>query len=411
MRERVGMPVAVATDLIAAAPRTAAYATRALLRPLRRNRQHPEIPWAWPSADLVGSVLFEQVLKATMPAMFAPNDEGSLAAVRAEVDRTIELLDAHGWLDDPRGFHREPGPPEDPRVQKAFHYGICYEKLSFTSGYDSPEGSARADERWAAPPNRTAHAYVLRRRGPRPWLIIQHGYGGGQIAEFMMMGALYFHRRLGVNVMGTIAPYHHQRRVLRRGGMGMTSFDYVRNLHSYGQATWDIRRAMSWAEQQGATSISLYGVSMGGYIASLVAGVEPRLRTVIAGIPAIDMAAAIRRRTPTNQWPDLQRNGMFGEVLDTIHRPISPLTFPALVPREQRFVYGAVGDRITTPKDAYLLWNHWERPSVLWFKGTHVTAIMSNQVRAFVTRALAKADRRAAVALEHGPDAPFLPSR
>ena len=77
------MPVAVATDLIAAAPRTAAYATRAIIRPLRRSRQHPEIPWAWPTPDLVGSVLFELVLKAALPAMFAPNDEGSLAAVRA----------------------------------------------------------------------------------------------------------------------------------------------------------------------------------------------------------------------------------------------------------------------------------------------------------------------------------------
>ncbi len=387
---RLGMARSVAAEVLAAGPRTAAYATRAVLRPLRSVRKHPEIPAVFPTADLVASVLTEQLMKAALPAVFAPNDEGSFDAVRREVNRAIELLDANGWLDDPRGFHRKPPPPEHPRVERAVFYGVRYERLSFESGYVAPEGSPGGDTRWNAPANRTAHAYVLRHLdASRPWVVLQHGYGVGHPWDFvLMMDAPRIFKNLGFNVIAPIAPYHGPRRVLRRGGMGMTSFDYVRNLHAYGQATWDIRRCIAWAETQGATSFALYGMSMGGFIVSVVAGVEDRVGTVIAGIPAVDMAAAIRRRTPTYQWPELERNGLFGECLDIIHRPVSPLSFTPLVPRERRFIYAGVADRITTPRDAYRLWQHWERPNVLWFRGTHVTASMGTDVKRFIDGAL-----------------------
>ena len=217
-----------------------------------------------------------------------------------------------------------------PTSSEPSYYGVRYEKLSFESGYVAPEGSARADERWNAPPNRTAHAYVLRRRGPRPWLIIQHGYGGGQIAEFLMMGAL------ALPPAARLQRDRHDRAVSRRteGVPAQRHGDDVVRLRPQpaflrpGDVGHPSRDVMGRGSKD-ATSISLYGVSMGGYIASLVAGVDPRLRTVIAGIPAIDMAAAIRRRTPTSQWPDLDRNGLFGECLDIIHRPVSPLSVRA----------------------------------------------------------------------------------
>ncbi len=386
---RLGAATSLATEVIAIGPRTAAYAARSALRPLRQGRRHPEIRARMPTPGLLGWVLVEQLMMAALPAALAPDEPERLAAVREEVDHTIELLDARGWLANPRGFHQDPTPPERPTLERAEYYGFHYEKLSFESGYDAPEGSQGADERWNAPPNRTAHAYVLRHRdGVHPWLVLQHGYSAGQPLDFIFMGARRFHRDLGFNVIAPTAPYHAQRRVFRRSGIGMTSYDYVRNLHAYGQATWDIRRCIRWAETQGAASVALYGPSMGGYLVSLVAGIDEAVDTVIAGIPAVDTAAAIRRRTPARQWADLNRHGLFGECLDLIHRPVNPLSFTPFVAHERRFIYAGIADQITTPGDAYLLWRHWDRPSVLWFRGTHIGTVGAGDVKRFVDDAL-----------------------
>ena len=350
----------------------------------------PRIAPRLPTPGLLASVLAEQLLMATLPAVLAPRTPEGLGDIRAEVDQAIATLDSNGWLDDPRGFHRYPAPPERPMVETAALWGLRYEKLTFDSGYDPPPGFDRAEERWAAPPNRTAHAYVLRHReAGRPWLVLQHGYSGGQPVDcLVVMRGRHFHRDLGFNVIMPMAPYHAERKVLGRSGAGMMSSDYVRNLHAYAQAAWDMRRCMSWAESEGASSFALYGVSMGGYLVSLVAGIDDRVGSVIAGVPAVDTAAAIRRRTPDRQWPDLEANGLFGECLDLIHRPVNPLSFTPLVAPDRRYIYAAIADQVVTADDAYRLWQHWHQPSVLWFRGTHVSALAGREVRRFVDETL-----------------------
>jgi hypothetical protein len=356
-----------------------------VVRPLRRSRQHPEIAAQLPTPRLLASVLLDHAAMAALQVAFTPEEHLDHAEIHREVDATIEALDARGWLDDPRGFHPLPPPPVDPVLEPATWRGIRYEELSFESGYVSPVGAARGDERWDAAPNRTARALVLRHRdGDRPWVVLQHGYGAGVAIDFLtMMGGAHLHRDLGFNVIGPIAPYHGTRRVFRRG-IGMTSFDYVRNLHSIGQAVWDIRRCISWAETQGAGSVACHGVSLGGFLVGLVAGLDHRVGPVIAGIPAADMAAVIRRRTLIHPTADAERAGLFDDCLELIHRPVSPLSFVPLVPHEQRFIYAGIGDRVTTPGDAYRLWQHWDRPSVLWFPGSHLVTRRAKAVKQFV---------------------------
>jgi hypothetical protein len=322
---------------------------------------------------------------------FQPEEDYDFAELRREVDVTIERLASRGWLQEPRGFHPLPPPPADPVLEQAKWLRFRYERLSFESGYVSPVGSDRADERWNALPNRTVHAYVLRHRdsGQHPWVLVQHGYGAGMPMDFFM-GAAHFHRDLGFNVIGPIAPYHGPRRVFRRGGVGMMSIDYVRNLHAYGQAVWDFRRCVSWAETQGAGPVACYGVSLGGGLVGLIAGIDDRVGTVIAGIPLVDLTAQMHRRPPGDRWAEPQRLDLFGDCLELIHRPVIPLRLAPVVPHERRFIYAGIGDQITKPADAYRLWQHWDRPNVLWFGGSHVLTYVTSgkAVKQFVDDAL-----------------------
>lgn len=381
----------VAGGLVMAAPRTAAYASRAMIRPLRWSKKHPEIATQMPTPRLLASVFLDHVVTSAMRAGFALDEDLDFAELRREVDVTIERLEARGWLDDPSGFHALPPPPVGPVVEPAKWFRFRYEQLSFESGYVSPVDAGRADERWDAAPNRTAHAFVLRHREDgHPWVLLQHGYGGGAPMDFdKMMGAAHFHRDLGFNVIGPIAPYHGPRRVFNRGGVGMTSLDYVRNLHALGQAVWDIRRCISWVETQGGGPVACHGVSLGGCLVALVAGVDDRVGTVVAGIPVVDITAAIRKGSSDEQWAEPDQSGLFGDCLELIHRPVTPLSLAPLVPRERRFIYAGIGDQVIKPGDAYRLWQHWDRPNVLWFGGSHLLTPRAAEVKQFVDDALA----------------------
>ncbi len=378
----------LASEVIAAGPRTAAYAVRAAVRPLQSERRYPEIPPDPLTPALVLSVLGEQLLQAALTNLLAP-DTPAPETAKLESDRTIEMLDAKGWLDDPRGFHQQPPPLLHPRLEKRRAHGLTYEAMCFESGYRPPEGQQSGENRWNAIHNRTARAYVLNHDdGPRPWLVLLHGYGAGMVWDLSAVGARRFHRDMGFNVVAPVAPYHGERRVGRRSGMGMISVDHVRTLHAFGQAVWDVRRCIAWAKAAGAKSVSVYGVSMGGYLAALLAGVDDRLDRVVAATPATDIAAAILRRTPLDQRSEAEGYGLFGEGLDLVHRPVNPLALSPLLPRERRFIVGATGDQITTVGDAYRLWQHWDKPNVLWFRGTHLTTGLSGQVRRWVDEAL-----------------------
>jgi hypothetical protein len=387
----------VASGLALAAPKTAVYAGRAMIRPLRWSRQHPEIPAHMPTPQLLASVFLDHMVMAAAQMAFTNEEEYDIAAICAETVATIERLDSLGWLQDPRPFHPLPPPPADPVLERARWRLTRYERLSFESGYVSPVGAERGDERWNAPPNQTAHALVLRHDdGDHPWVVLQHGYGAGNPTDFfMMMGADHLHRDLGYNVICPIAPYHGPRRVFSRAGMGMTSIDLVRNLHAYGQAVWDTRRCISWAQTQGASTVACYGVSLGGALAALLAGVDDRVDTAIVGIPALDIASTMRRRASKEQVAEQERIGLFQETLDNIHAPVNPLHVVPHATRERLFIYAALGDRVSTPGDAYRLWQHWDRPRVLWFRGSHIMTPRAGDVKRFIDGALASSDAAA----------------
>lgn len=54
------------------------------------------------------------------------------------------------------------------------------------------------------------------------------------------------------------------------------------------------------------------------------------------------------------------------------------------VPHKGRFIFAGLGDRMSTPKQAYRLWLHWDRPGLAWYPGNHVGYIWSREVDRFI---------------------------
>jgi len=337
-------------------------------------------------------VWIDELMLAFMATTRLNLSSSELDRISDEVGEAIEALRAAGAFEDPTLAHRKPTAPPKMTSEAKSYRGISFQHVTFASGYE-PTIELPGTTRWQSlAANQTAHAYVLRHREPRPWLVQLHGFGMGKVSDLVAMRSLHFHRDLGFNVIHPVFPSHGERSSGASGEEVLT-LDYLNNVHAVSQAVWDVRQLLEWARGDD-TAIAVHGVSMGGYLAALLAGLAPDLRTVISGVPTVDMAWVMQRHTPDEERLALDERQLTGERAQKIHRVISPLAFEPNVAPEGRFIYAGVADRMATPGQAHRLWKHWDEPSVLWYRGAHVSFAWSREVRRFVDRALATSDLR-----------------
>jgi hypothetical protein len=151
-----------------------------------------------------------------------------------------------------------------------------------------------------------------------------------------------------------------------------------------------------WLRARGASQIGLYGISLGAYVAALVAGLEDDLACVIAGIPAVDFAGLARDNEHWVMRGARAHTERDWETLRCVTRPVSPLALVPRLPRERRFIYAGIADRVVRPDQPSALWRHWEQPEIHWFSGGHMLGMRKPSVAPFVARALASAGLAAA---------------
>lgn len=377
------------TRVLGAVPKTLGFVGETLVR-----RFTDPLPGAGPHPDLsVGFVAQVAMDEAILSLAMGPNRfprRADYERVGAELAYARLLFESNGWIGDPASYHREPPPLTDPAIARGWALGTSYERLLFPSGWQ-PRSDEPGSQRWTSyEANATASATVLRHRDrPRPWVIAIHGLAMGYpMADFAGLGAVRLHRELGLNVIMPVLPLHGSRRVTRMSGEAMLSFDLIDALHAITQSVWDVRRALSWVQTQEPAGVALYGVSLGAYIASLVVGLASGIDTVIAGIPVIDFPTLFETHAPHT----IRLRGIEHEVLggtaEAVHSVVSPLMVTPSVPRERRFIFAGLGDRMATPAQAMRLSSHWEEPATCWYAGNHVGYLWSGAVRDFLTDSL-----------------------
>jgi dienelactone hydrolase len=339
---------------------------------------------------LAAQVAVDEALLSTMLVTVPLPGSRDYTRIEREALEARELFEARGWLEKPVEYHRAPPPLEAPLLRATKIHRIHYEHLSFESEYEPrPEEPGR--ERWLSyAPNRIGHAWLVRHAdGPRPWLVCIHGYQMG--IPLVDLGAFpppWLHERIGLNLIVPMLPLHGRRKIGRRSGDGFLAGDMLDTLHAEAQAMWDIRRLIGWVRAQGATRVGVMGYSLGGYNASLLAALEEDLSCVIAGIPAVDFTRLYYRHGPQLTLRDAAERGLAADRMSEIFRVVSPLAVAPRLPREQRYIFAAVADRLVPADQVRDLWEHWERPAIEWYQGAHVTFRLHPGVVRFISRAL-----------------------
>ena len=225
--------------------------------------------------------------------------------------------------------------------------------------------------------------------GPRPWLVCVHGFAMGYpFMDFTGLHTAKLRRALGVNVALPVLPLHGPRKVSRVSGEPFLSFDLMNTVHGFSQAIWDIRRLLSWIRAQGATTIGLYGVSLGAYVVALLAGLEDGLDAVVAGIPMVDLPALFHDQSPAHIRARSIEHHIIGGQVEELFAAVSPLSFAPKVPQDRRFIFAGHGDRLALPEHAHRLWEHWEQPGISWYWGSHVGYLWSRRVATFLKGSL-----------------------
>ena len=347
----------------------------------------PRAPW---SLALASKVALDEIFYASELASLAlvPLREGR--RVVDEMARAVDLFEQRGWLADPRRYHRKPPALSRVRIAARRFPGLPFRHLRFESGYEPHEGEP-GRERWLGyEANRSAHAWLLQHRGrPRPWLVCIPGYRmGSPLVDFTGFRARWLHRRLGLNVAIPVMPLHGPRRTGWRGGDGLLAGDFVDTVHAQSQALWDVRRLIAWLQDAGAPAVGIYGVSLGGYTAALVASFVEGLDCAIAGIPATDFARLVRSHVPRLLLRGAERGGLSVERLEKLLSVVSPFSFRPRLPRRRRFLFAALRDRLAPPDHARDLWRHWEEPRIAWYPGSHVSFLWEADVKGFLEEAL-----------------------
>jgi pimeloyl-ACP methyl ester carboxylesterase len=281
-------------------------------------------------------------------------------------------------LQAPERFHRAPPPPEGVRERRerwpfaAPRRGHLV-RLSFLSQYPAYDrGYQERFERYRE--NRVVHAKAYLHEHPAPAVLALHPWGAG---FWRLDGEVLGARRLfafGFDVYLMALPFHGPRtpRGTFSGGL-FPAPNLRRTVEGLGQAVWDARRLRLFALARGSPRVGVLGMSLGGLVTALLAGVEPGLAFTVPMAPVVSVADLLW--TQGEGRPErvaVERRGVTRDVLEKAYAPVCPLSYPLAIPRERAFILAGRGDRITPPRHVRLLWEHWQRPEVHWFAGSHL---------------------------------------
>lgn len=352
-----------------------------------------ELPVARPTLALATHALRDELVLVGLLWRRPLSDPAAYEEINREVREAIDLYGRNGWLEKPQDFFPAPFAPTHVSIRSFTNRGRTHERLTIASGYQPHPGEPGA-ERWMSyAANHREYALMLRHRDkegaePRPWLVCVHGTEMGRAGlDLTLFRAWHLHEDFGLNVILPVLPMHGPRAKGLPKGAVFPGENVMDDVHGTAQSVWDVRRIIAWIRsQQPGARIGLNGISLGGYVASLVASLEDDLTCAILGVPPSNLVELLGRHSGLPK-EDPRRETL--ELAKPIGHMLSPLSMEPKVPPRGRFIYAGVADRIVHPREQVIqLWEHWGRPDVGWYHGGHTGFFQARPVQRYVDAAL-----------------------
>ena len=280
----------------------------------------------------------------------------------------------------------EPGPSNRRRA-----------RIAFASPY-RPVNPAFADEHARLVENHWVHAETWTHapeRVRRGTAILLHGFGmgGSRLDALALMAPALF--ASGLDVVLVTLPLHGSRspRTARFSGQLFASPDVVRLNEAMAQAAHDVVALIAWLRSTSDAPIGLLGMSLGGYVAALMAGLVADLDFVIPVVAPVCFGdLAHRFMSSSAVYRERPSGALDREELRAAYRVHSPLSHAPRVARERLCIIAARGDCVVPYEHSRWLEAHWNHPRTIWFTGSHLAPFGRPTVRREIRRFLRDLD-------------------
>lgn len=228
------------------------------------------------------------------------------------------------------------------------------------------------------PENNTVHAeyYRPREKGPFPCVIVLDITGGDQSVSRSISTVL---AQKGVGALFVQMAYYGPRRP-PGSSLRLLSVNYTHTMEAVRQTVLDIRRASAWMAARpeiDAERLGILGTSLGSFIGTLSAEMEPRLKRVVVLLGGGGLVDAYyddpRAESLRKLWEKL---GGSKESLVRAIAPADPITCAANLKDRRVLIIAGKRDEIVPPKASEALWVATGRQKIVWYDCTHYGAAL-----------------------------------
>ena len=313
------------------------------------------------------------LLAATMAPALLRSDS------RAEAERLAFYAQrARSW-DIDQLFAAPPGPPDGVRrrpLSPSLRPRVLgsVESVSFLSRFEPlhDAGPGQAHDR-----RRNGTVWVQHWRhdtGPRPTIIVCHGFlASPYLLNSAFLSLPWFHSH-GHDVALITLPYHGRRSEppWAFSGAGLFAHGLGGLTEGLLQAVHDLRSLIDLLRADGVDQIGVTGISLGGYLTAILAALDPDLAFAVPNCAVTDFSDLVHSWHPLGSAVEVGHRHADPDDLKATLRLHSPLEYPSRIPRDRRLIIHGEGDRLAPPSHGVALWEHWDRPDVHWFAGSHM---------------------------------------
>jgi pimeloyl-ACP methyl ester carboxylesterase len=327
-----------------------------------------------------------QAMRLVVDAVMMPRPD-ELAALRASVG---PFAGGELWA-EPRRFFSFVDEPVAPaavtaRFRRTLSGGAVIAR-QFATAYQPYHAAdpATADDRledrvlvehWQHEPER-----------PLATVVALHGFSMGypRMDAFALFAAQCF--RAGFDVALVTLPFHGPRTPssARFSGERFAVPHIARLNEAVRQAIYEVHVLIGWLRRQTRAPVGLLGLSLGGYLSSLMAGLTSDLDFVIPMVPPVCMGdLAWRFFSRSRHYSEPGAAAFSREELRAAYRVHSPLTYPRRVDKSRILILAGRGDQIVPPEHPHTLWRHWDEPEIHWFSGSHLAPFRRGRLAAAI---------------------------
>jgi cephalosporin-C deacetylase-like acetyl esterase len=174
-------------------------------------------------------------------------------------------------------------------------------------------------------------------------------------------------------------PYYGPRRPAGTKEKMITA-NYKKSMDNVRQAVLDVRQTTAWLESRPEIDpkrLGVVGTSLGSFIGSLAAEMEPKLGRVVSLLGGGGLVDAYyddpRGKDYRKIWELLGGNKA---KLEKLIAPADPLTCAANLKDRKVLMINCKRDEIVFPKMAESMWKASGEPKIIWYDCTHVGAAL-----------------------------------